>query len=101
VDVGTRKAYRYALACTWRDATPDDDTPPAMSFVPVDQLMPSPEAVVLNEEEAQRLLDDLLRAGVRPTNSPEKAADKVEAMQAHLDDLRWIAGRAMDKVLGE
>ncbi len=53
-------------------------------------LVPYKEPLIkLQKDSAQELLDELWRAGLRPSNV--KSLDgQIEAMQHHIDDLRWI-----------
>ncbi len=58
--------------------------------VPILEHPPFKEPLIkLQKDSAQELLDELWRAGLRPSNV--KSLDgQVEAMQHHIDDLRWI-----------
>lgn len=45
--------------------------------------------------EAQQLMDELWRAGVRPVEA-HGTSGQLQAMEKHLDDMRRIAGGALD-----
>lgn len=46
--------------------------------------------IMLSEEEAQVLIDNLWNAGLRPTDAKDKS-EVVNAMKEHIGDLRKIA----------
>lgn len=52
----------------------------------------------LNPEDAQRLMDALWGAGVRPNNG-EGSVGQIGAMQKHLDDMRAIAAKSLGVTL--
>ena len=56
----------------------------------VGELTPFKEPLIkLQQDSVQELLDELWRAGLRPSNV--KSLDgQIEAMQHHIEDLRWI-----------
>lgn len=58
------------------------------------------DLLLLSSAEAQHLMDELYRAGVRPTEA--ESPGQVAAMQRHLDDLRRLvfADRARPEVTG-
>ncbi len=59
-------------------------------FANVDRRLPAPVTFTLFEDRAQRLLDELWQAGLRP--SSDRQSEGVIAAQAHhLKDMRAIA----------
>lgn len=50
-------------------------------------------AVTLAPDEAQQLMDELWRCGIRPTEG-RGSAGQLEAVQRHLEDMRRIAEQA-------
>jgi hypothetical protein len=63
----------------------------AVTHMQVREVEPGTELpdtpVHLDNEQAQQLIDDLYRAGFRPTDA-QGTAGQLEAMKAHLDDMR-------------
>ncbi len=78
IHVGKRvdgRVKQWALPVVMQDVTDD------FSYTPAPHL-------VMRPEQAQQLLNDLWRAGFRPTE--HHSAGQFEAMQEHIGDLRMV-----------
>jgi hypothetical protein len=64
-----------------------------MKEVTPGELIPHP-SLVLDREDAQVLMDDLFRAGVRPTEG-EGSAGSFSAQHRHLEDMRTLVSKAL------
>lgn len=71
------------------DEGPYSDTL-AFNYIEQGSITPA-AAFALTEAEAQSLIDDLYRAGLRPTDA-RGTAGQLDAMKAHLEDMRRLAG---------
>lgn len=58
--------------------------------IPEDEVAPSTSAIHLTHTDAQALMDELYRAGIRPTRS-SNSEGALTATQHHLKDMRTIA----------
>lgn len=58
----------------------------------IDDSMPVPTAFELRPEQAIQLMDDLWRAGIRPTEN----SDTTPAVQRHLNDMRKLVESAYE-----
>lgn len=56
---------------------------------PGDESISFPPAMLLEQEEAQRFIDELWNAGLRPTEGTGSAGS-LAATQRHLDDMRAL-----------
>lgn len=63
--------------------------------VSINEMMP-PCPIQLSRPEAQELIDALWASGLRPTEG-KGTAGLTEAMKAHIDDLRHIAFKHINK----
>ena len=68
--------------------------PAPLEFTAISQSMaqsatPSPPLVTLQDDEAQELMDELWRAGIRPSEG-SGSAGQMAAVQAHLQDMRSL-----------
>ena len=57
-----------------------------------------PSPLVMDEEQAQELIDDLYHAGFRPKDMAPQG-EVVQAVQAHLTDVSGIAAKLLDHLL--
>ena len=67
-------------------------------FEPVDETLMREPTLYLSLENANSLMDDLWRAGVRPTNIRNQS-EIVNAKDRHIEDLRVFATKLLDKVV--
>lgn len=70
----------------------------AVELVPLDADVYADPLVTIGEDAAQNLIDDLWNAGFRPSEA-KTSAGALTATQAHLEDMRRIANRAVDLLM--
>lgn len=63
-------------------------TAPVFQTVEPDEAMPGDSTLSLTREDAQLLMDDLYRIGIRP--SEVGSVGQISAMQNHLNDMRQL-----------
>lgn len=94
--VAELRRFRDAIEITVFAERPDGSVDIAQPLTlqncePGDRMQP---AFYLRMQEAQELMDELWRCGVRPTEAAGSAG-QAAAMQKHLDDMRTVAWHAL------